>query len=507
MASPITVETSWGWVSGSQADGVAVFRGLPFAAPPVGELRFQPPVPPRPWAGIRDANLPGPICPQPITLLEQAMGLSGMPMDEDCLYLDVFTPSPNGSRPVMVWFHGGAFRSGAGSAAVYDGSALVRNQDVVVVTCNYRIGVFGYTDLSDIAGPGYEASGNAGLLDQLAALRWIAENIAAFGGSPDSVCLFGESAGAVSIAALMALPDAKGLFHRAILQSGAPSGILRPDQAQKTAAGIFAKLRLGGGGTKQLRQISSADLLEAQIAVVGDHPLGMPFAPVHDGHILPLHPLEAVAGGASAGIELMVGTNAHESRLFRLIYPSIVDPDEATLAGRAATMFGEIGAGLLLEAYADRFPSVPSAERWEMILDAMLFHAPAQKLLDHHSTNGGIGFAYRFEWESPALGGILGACHGLEVPFVFDNLDKDGVELLVGNGTDTTLLASTVSGAWATFAREGRPFSTNLPSWPTYELPIGATMALGNYSRVLEDPDSALRALWSRVPPGGVIPA
>ena len=335
----IDVDTSTGRLRGAVTpNGTRVFKGVPFARPPVGRLRFAPPLPVEPWAGVRDASEFGPVSPQS-TFGLGFMGAGQQPQSEDCLYLNVWTPSLEARRPVMVWIHGGAFVFGAGSEPLYDGSRLAARGDVVVVTINYRLGALGYLCHPALAEP---TTGNAGLLDQIAALTWVRDNASVFGGDPDRITIFGESAGSMSVTTLMGTPAARGLFSKAIAQSGAPTTATL-DEAADTAERVAARV---GVGVEGLRAVPAAQLIDAQQQLMFGAQAGggglvtggvMPFRPTVDGDVLPRPPEEAIAAGESALVALLIGTNRDEMKLFSLFEPSEFD-DDALRARMATTL-------------------------------------------------------------------------------------------------------------------------------------------------------------------------
>ena len=328
------VELRAGRLVGVRKEGVSVFWGVPYAQPPVGPLRFRPPVEGTPWEGVRQARSFGSIAHQFPTDLEQMQGRLDLPQSEDCLTLNIWTPQPDTARrPVMVWIHGGAYLNGTGAAEWFDGTSFATRHDVVLVTINYRLAVFGYLHLAGLS-PEEVGSGNCGLLDQIAALQWVADNIASFGGDPDNVTVFGESAGAMSVGVLLGTPGAAGLFHRAILQSGAASNVTTAEDATAVAVAVLAALGLSpdGEGVTRLRELPASEIMAAYGAVAVSHAPDMAaarivptFAPVVDGAVLPQEPLRAIREGASSSVPVMIGTNRDEMEVMRLLDKSIYD--------------------------------------------------------------------------------------------------------------------------------------------------------------------------------------
>ena len=497
------VETSGGRVEGTLKRGVQQFRGIPFAAAPVGELRFRPPRPVEPWAGTLDATRFGPQALQAASQLEAMFGGTPPPSSEDCLTLNVFTPSADGGRrPVMVWIHGGAFLTGSGSTPWYNGTSFATNHDIVVVTVNYRLGAFGFLHLDDVGGEAFGGSGNVGILDQVAALDWVRENIEGFGGDPNNVTVFGESAGAMSVGTLMGLPVAKGLFAKAIPQSGAAHNARPRDDADAIARDLLASLSLDAtpAGAARLRELPAEAVLEAQNAIVAKHqPSGLAFTPVVDGIVLPEPPIDAIGGGSAGGVRVLIGTNADEMKLFTALDPASSDLDEAHLIKRAATAIGDAGkAAELVIAYRSHRDGATAADVWADLQGDFVFRIPAIRLAEHQVARDNAVYSYLFTWPSPQFGGALGACHALEIPFAWNTLDTGMSQLFIGPADDATReLAAAMHGAWASFARTGTPSAPGLPEWPAYDEERRATMIFDNPCRVEDDPGGIDREAWA----------
>lgn len=494
--SDLVVETSCGKVRGLRKDGVAQWRAIPFAAPPTGPLRFLPPRPPIPWAGERDATRFGPVAQQsrdPATSLMSGVFPKTV-MSEDCLALNIYSPSADAARrPVAVWIHGGAFIMGSGSQSLYNGTSFAARHDLVVVTINYRLGLFGLLYLGELAGDAYRY-GNVALHDQLAALRWVRENIAAFGGDPSRVTVMGESAGAMSIGNLLGMPAAAGLFDRAILQSGAPA-LIPPDRADATAAarGVLAELAIDPSG---LAGVPAERLVAIQEQLVRARGLGA-FNVYVDGASIPRHPTDAVRDGAAPKVPLLIGANRDEWALFDVFL------GEASTAALKAQLVARLGDDILRihAAYRDTRSTArsPDAAAWLDVIGDLVFRVPARRLADAHSRHAPV-WTYRFDWETPAFNGRLGAAHALELPFVWNQLDQPAAQLLLGNDLTTgRQLAAQMHEAWATFIRDGAPAAAGLPPWPRYDEARRATMLLDREPRLAADPDGALHSLWSAV--------
>ena len=501
------VRTAAGLVRGAPGalPGVTVFRGVPYAAPPIGPQRLRPPRPPPPWDGVRDGGAPGAVAPQRPGPLERTFGGYG-PMGEDCLTVNVWTmaldarsgepAAPDATRPVLVWIHGGAFTTGTGAISWYDGSRLAARGDVVVVTFNYRLGALGFLHLGDLGGEGWAGSGNAGLLDQITALRWVRRNIAAFGGDPDRVTVFGESAGAFSIACLLAMPEAAGLFRRAILQSGGGTFVQDRETATALAVDVLDELGVPHGDLARLAEVPVGAVLDAQTAAGGRRGgVGLAFMPVVDGATLPAHPERALAQGSSAGVDVLTGTNRDEMRLFSAVAPDAFAVDDDDGVRRKVAAIPDVGpqaAASLVAAYRRHWPDLSPTDLHVAIHTDHAFRRPAQRLAALQAEHA-RAWSYWFTWASPIFGGWLGSFHGLEIPFVFDNLDTPKVELMTGGG-DLQALADAMAHAWLGFAGHGDP------GWPAFE-PTGQriTMRFDLPSEVVADPDADLRRAWEAV--------
>jgi len=488
------VQTRSGKLRGSDADGIAAFKGVRFARPPFGPDRLRAPGPVEPWSGVRDALTFGPKPPQtayPPGIAEALAELVGQ--GEDCLTLNVWTPEVEGAgRPVMVWIPGGMFEFHAtGATAFYDGGRFARD-GVVCVTINYRVGAEGFLYLA-------EGVANLGLLDQIAALEWVRDNIAAFGGDPRSVTIFGESAGGMSVATLLAMPAATGLFHRAIVQSGNTPNV----NSARTAERIGRRLAelLGVEPTRAaIAAVSVEQVLQAQAtlrddllarpdpSVWGEVALSyLPWAPTVDGQSIPEPPIEAISAGAAAEIDLLIGSNTEETRLFLLSDGSIDRITEEALAA-IATAYGLSPAGL--SAYRAAHPGASPGELFSAIQTDWYWRLPAIRMADAHATSARAAtYMYEFSWRSPQLGGRLGAAHSVEIPFVFDTLGL-GTEPMLGRNPPQ-FLADAMHRSWVSFAADGDC------GWPRYDPAARSTMRFDTPSLVVNDPLGAQLALWS----------
>lgn len=504
MSVRTSVETSLGRLAGVEADGVRVFRGVPFAKPPVGALRFRAPAPAEPWAGERDASRFGDSAPQPPLMLAALPGMDVGPQSEDCLYLNVYAPAgarAGDRKPVLVWIHGGGFVIGSGSQPIYDGGPLVRRGDVVVVTINYRLGTLGFLDLGEQGG---EATPNAGILDQIAALRWVRENVAAFGGDPQNVTIFGESAGGMSVGTLLGCPAARGLFQRAVAQSGACQGV-HADRESSSAvtAAVLATVGLATPHLRQLRDVPAEKLMAAQqqvslqmLTMGGKHLL--PFQPVVDGDTLVRHPIEEVREGNAAGVSLLVGTTRDEWKLFGFMDPEVRQLDAHKIAARIQQRLPHADGERLVAGYRASRPESDWTSLWLALETDRVFRIPAIRLAETQGAHAPV-HAYWFTWESPGFGGLLGACHAIELPFVFGALHMQGADQFVGTGPEAHALAERTMDAWLSFARGGDPGHPGVPAWPGYDARRRATLELGPACRLHDDPLGAERALWDGV--------
>jgi para-nitrobenzyl esterase len=498
----VIASTKRGRVEGRDKQGVLLFAGIPYAAPPVGPLRFRPPEPHTAWTGVREARRFGPAAPQ----LPRGGLTDAAPVrwDEDCLTLNVATPGLDGrGRPVLVWIHGGAFRTGQGGIPWYNGASFARRGDVVTVSINYRLGALGFAHLAELGGDEYASSGLNGVLDQIAALEWVQENIEAFGGDPGRVTVAGESAGAMSVGTLLGCPSAAGLFDQAIAQSGAAHHTLTPDVAAEIA-GLLAH-KLDAKTLDALERAPVGRILEAQrevedevaaasrlggvdVSELGD----MVFQPVVDGVRLPESPLEAMGRGASAAVRVLTGTNRHETTLW-----GYAEVDRAGLRRIAARYFDDPDGAIAV--YETARPDASVRDLVIALTTDHLFRVPAIRMAEAHTAGGGTAYMYEFCWESRAFDGRLGATHALEIPFVFNNLERAGVDVFLGPGPLPRDLAGVMHDAWISFIRSGDPSHAGLPPWPAYEAGRRAVMELGERLRVQHDPEGAVRALWEGV--------
>ncbi|HEX4451465.1 MAG TPA: carboxylesterase family protein [Kofleriaceae bacterium] len=457
-------QTKSGSVRGFDRGDVHTWLGIPYAAPPVGALRFRPPEPVAPWAGELDATRVGPVAMQ-----ESNSVMAGLTdktrISEDCLTLNVSAPARGSNHPVMVWIHGGAFVMGSGGVPLYDGITFASRHDIVVVSINYRLGLFGFLFTGD--------QGNVGLLDQIAALRWVRDNIAAFGGDPDNVTVMGESAGAISIAYLLAMPAARGLAHRAILQSGA-GGLVPPvrEDAEQVATQVLGEL-----GT--LADVPADKILAAQAKLLRERGLGA-VAPYVDGVNIVAGPRQAALAGTIARVPLLLGTNRDEWALFDALLPGTAKLVENQIRPR----IGDAATDALLAGY--RVPSELAGD--------VSFRIPALRLAEVHP-------APVYFYRCDVGGRMLGAAHAVELPLVWNHLANPFAQFLLGGDTKPfEAIALAMHDTWAKFIRTGDPNGAGLPEWPRYDAERRATLVIDReHSRVEADAGGAQRAAWARL--------
>ena len=504
------VQTQHGWLEGERRDDHSVFRGIPFARPPTGALRFRAPEPPEPWTGVRLAREFGPSSVQ----ARGVMMAPPEPFREDCLYLNVYTPRADSARrPVFFWIHGGAFAFGAGGEPVYDGGPLAVRGDVVVVTINYRLGALGFSHFPEAERARLGVSSNAGCLDQIAALAWVRDNIHAFGGDPNAVTIAGESAGAYSVAMLLGMPRARGLFHRAIAQSGARLTRGSADPTLPTRELVRA-LDLKTERLDALWQLPAERFLAAQqrVAERMASPAGtVPFGPVWDGDTLPLPLEQAMANGTCARVPLLIGTNRDEINLFlgaalAKLHESLADAELLPPLRDLIPNASDERLRALVEVYrrSRARRQLPHAER--ALLSAIhsdaLWRVPSGRFAEAHRAHQPATFQYLFTYESPAVHGAMRSCHALELAFVFGTLAVPGQAQFAGTGEAVQRLSERMMDAWLAFTRTGDP-SVDAPTqaWPAYDAERRPTMVFGLDSALEHAPYEEERAAWDDLHP------
>ncbi|MEX2980970.1 carboxylesterase/lipase family protein [Streptomyces sp. C36] len=485
------IDAVTGALHGVWEAGVAVFRGIPFAEPPVGTLRFAAPRPARRWDGVRAAVSYGPPPPQGGALGMAALsrGATG----DDWLTVNVWSPDPGrgAGLPVMVWIQGGAYTVGMSALPEYDGGRLAREGGVVVVTFNYRVGLEGFGQIEG-------APANRGLLDQVAALEWVRDNIRAFGGDPDRVTVFGQSAGAGSVAALLAMPRAAGLFGRAVAQS-VQGTFFSPDLAADIAASCAAELGLRPtvadlSAVAPPRLSAAGDAVGAKMTQWAERwgPVAhrtIPFSPVVDGDALPVTPWQALADGAGRDIGLLVGHTRDEQRLLTAL-DGLLGQVTQEQAATALDVFGPGQDGA--RRYRDGFPAAGSEELHELVQSDWVFRMPSLHLAQAQTASGGRAHVYELTWTAPGMGGALGACHGLDVPLVFGNLDRGQPAMLIGEAPspEAEALSARMRAAWTAFAAHGDP------GWAPYDTERRLVQLFDTQPAVSAYPEEASRLIW-----------
>jgi para-nitrobenzyl esterase len=501
------VQTEAGAVAGYIHNGIVTFKGIPYADITEGAHRFMPPMKPKPWTGVRSSRQFGYACPQGARAGwandEEAFMFSwndGVP-SEDCLRVNIWTPGINdgAKRPVMVWLHGGGYAAGSGQELLsYDGENLSRRGNVVVVSLNHRLNALGYLNLSQY-GEKYAASPNVGMLDIVAALEWVRDNIAAFGGDLSNVTIFGQSGGGGKVGTLMAMPRATGLFHRAIVQSGSMLRAGTQEKSQELAALIVAELGLNKASIDQIHALPYQQIVLAGQKVLRAHipppPGGIPnfrrmaeilgFAPVVDGSILPAHPFDPQAPAVSANVPMIIGTTLNEF-VTAINHPEYEDMTEAELEKRVAAMFAT-QAPEILAAFRARTPDASPFDLWSHIGASPIRETAIAQATAKAALGGAPAYLYWFTWQTPVLNGRPRAFHCAELAFAFDNTDR--CETMTGGGPDARALAELVSDAWIHFARTGNPNHPKLPHWTPFSSEQVPTMIFDNHTQLMNNPD------------------
>jgi para-nitrobenzyl esterase len=500
------VETSNGKIRGYARNGIHTFKGIPFGASTEGAARFMAPTKPKPWTGLRSSMQYGYVSPQAARtgwaedenawMFSWADGIQ----NEDCLHLNVWTPSinDNGKRPVMVWLHGGGYVAGCSQEhPAYDGENLARNHDVVLVSVNHRLGAVGYLDLSQY-GEKYKDSGNVGQLDIVLALEWVKENIGRFGGDSGNVTIFGQSGGGGKVNTLLAMPSAKGLFHRGIVQSGSMLRGATPERAAKLSAQIVAELNVK---PDDLQTIPYRQLVDVSMAIVAkNRPSGPPdvrrmadqlgFAPIVDGKILPVHPYDPTAPAISADIPIMVGTVLNEF-VNGINHPEYETMTEEEVTKRATTFFGGQHGPEILKVFNEQHPGEKPFDIYSRMMAASVRQGAVTQCERKAAQGGAPAYLYWFQWKTPVLDARPRAFHCAEISFCFDNQSR--AENMTGNGPEAQELAQKVSAAWVNFARKGDPNHAGLPTWPKFSAASCPTMIFNNQCEAKDNPDTLER--------------
>jgi para-nitrobenzyl esterase len=493
-ASPALVETSAGKLQGVEADGVKIFKGVQYGAPPEGAARFKAPLPVKKWAGVKEALAYGHCAPQGNSLVRNTPARGGglslegenPTFAEDCLYLNVWTPGlDNGKRPVLVWLHGGGWSTGSGGSVLYDGTNMARTQDVVVLTINHRLNVFGYLDLS-AAGKEYQDSSCAGLHDVVLALKWVKENIGRFGGDANNVTIFGESGGGRKVSALMAMPAAQGLFHRAVVESGSALRMDTKEVALERTQKLFDALQLNPKQVDKLLALPADALLGA----VGKATAGTgQFRPSTGSPSMPAHPFDPGAPAMSANVPMLIGTNLTEASFAMGRDPRVLSLDEAGVVERTKALVPPEKAAEVVALYKRLYPNLqPSDWLFRLATDRSYFLDSTIQAQRKADAGKAPAFLYSFYWEQPLAAGRTHVPHGSEIAFVFNNVS-------LARGTNPEKLAATMCGAWAAFARTGNPSTAAIGKWIQYDSKNRPTMILDKECRIENDPRSEQRKL------------
>jgi para-nitrobenzyl esterase len=498
QTSEVLAETAYGRIRGAAVGDIKIFKGIPYGASTAGRNRFMPPVKPGPWTGVRDALAYGHTAPQTVPGPEARMP---QPESEDCLVLNVFTPGlgDGRKRPVMVWLHGGGFSTGSGSSARYDGTSLARTHDVVLVSINHRLNAFGFTYLGDVS-PDFAASGAVGLLDVVAALEWVKTHAERFGGDPNLVTIFGQSGGGRKVATLMSMPSASGLFHRAIIESGAILKLLTPDEGKRTTKLLLDELGLKPGQIRELQNVPMERLIAANEKTERTRPLpevGMAAgSPTVDGTIIPSHPWHPSGPALSAPIPLMIGWTHTEETWYQRPTPENLAMTESAMRALITKRLGA-HAEPVITAFKTANPGATPYDLNILITTEHPRGSYSRELAKRKAAqHGAPAFLYRFDWETPEGGGHMRAPHTAEIAFAFNNITTAGP--LISKRADAHALAAKVSAAWVAFARTGDPNIAQLPKWPAYSAETRDTMLFDNESRVVQDPDKGPRLAMER---------
>lgn len=484
------VETAQGRVRGRTLEsGISVFKGMRYGQ----AERFMPPVAPTPWAGVQDAFNYGDQSPQAQTRLAAAE-----PMTDDCLRINVWTPGLDSARrPVMLWFHGGGFEAGSGSSPLYDGTRMARRGDVVVVTINHRLNVFGHCYLGDVLGDEFAQSGNAGYLDLVRSMEWVKENIAQFGGDPDNVMIYGQSGGGRKVSLCYAGQDAQGLFHKGVVQSGSHLRIQTTERANSLTEALLKELNISHANARQLQTMDIATLSAAQRRVIAE--AGARFSPVLDGKTFVAHPWLPDAPTISSHLPMMLGTTRTELSSQMGTIPGIFDMNEAQAKERLAGFLDAEDIDEAFETFQASRPEANASEVFFTIVSARGYGRDQTIMAEQRVLAGGTGdtYVYRLMWRSPVEGGRRVTQHSTDLPFMFDNVAA--APQMTGPDTDETrAMVDNMANAWLAFARNGDPNHSGIPAWAPYDLQRRNTMLFDVPSRAEDDPHRAERLFMAR---------
>ena len=500
MEKEMIAKTKNGKIRGEKEEnGMITYKGIYYAKSPVKDLRFKPPVPIESWDGVLDGTNFGPYVPQPPPLMPNPLLDSLIKKEDNCLSLNIWTPAlDDKKRPVMFYIHGGALETGNG--ALYNGQFLSKRGDIVVVTINYRLGALGFLYV-----PGKTA--NVGLLDQVLALKWVKDNVEYFGGDSENITIFGESAGGLSVSCLITMPAAKGLFQRGIIESNVASLFgHNPVEGEKFNKKLFSAVGVDYGDLEAMRKIQVKDLVDAFKNTQSEFIFAEYYPPYVDGDVLPLHPFEAIQKGLAKDFEILAGSNEDEFKLFTLMDPNAKNANEKHLHENFRLVLtnldqNEAKIKEFIESYkkiVGESSSIPLAVIEEFQTD-YIFRIPLLKYLEEQCVHQPNLYLYRFSWKTPSMGGVLGACHALEIPFVWGSLLDIDMGWLPKKTEEMDILSSQMMDCWINFARSGNPNHKSIPNWPKYNKKNRSTLIFDKNITVVDDPKRETRIIWDAI--------